>query len=438
MKRILNPRFSLVLLLLLATLSLVAQTGDKIDKSYKWTYDLETEGALELENYDCDIIIHTWDKEKAELQLHVLADLKNDKDAKIMDQHIRDLKFDHSPSRVSFKTKFWESRRQIITKKTIRLKKGLTMPYTKLKVKAELWLPKSASLKLKSKYSRIDMEEIYGKLILDLYNDNLKGESAGGNMGIVAKYATIEFYDCKDIKANLYDSNFTSGETGNCDYTSKYSKVTSTKALTLNIDSYNDKYLFETCGNIDMVSKYTDLTTKEAGEVKIDSYEGSYTINNSQNIEIVNSRYTNFVNETAKDLHIANIYEGSISSSHINSLSIKESKYVVYKLGTLNKSLSLEVGYEDDFFIDALGSDFSGIDLNGKYIKCETAIPDDLNFKIKADIKYPHLDLEKAELTTRIKIQESSQLEFEAYKGEDSSTLPLISLSGYEMTFRVK
>lgn len=433
-----NQRFSLGLLLLMATLSLAAQTGNKIDKSYKWTYDLEAKGVLELSNYDCDIIIHTWDKEETEIQLHVLADLKTDKDAKIMDQHISNLEFDHSPSRVSFKTKFWESRKQIITKKTIRLKKGLSMPYSELKIRAEVWLPKSADLELKSKYSKIDIEKINGKLMLDLYNDNLKGESAGGNMDIIAKYATIEFNNCEDIKANLYDSNFTSGETGDCDYTSKYSKVTSTKVLTLNIDSYNDKYLFETCENIDMVSKYTDLTTKEAGEVKIDSYEGSYTINNCKNLEIVNSKYTNFINESVKDLHVTSIYEGSISSNHINFLSIKESKYVVYKLGLLGKSIRLKNGYEDDFFIDKLSSDFEAIELNGKYLKCETVFNNDLDLKFIANIKYPHLEVENIGLTTKIKIKESSMLKYEAYKGNAREDMPLISLSGYEIKFKFK
>ncbi|MDX2413713.1 MAG: hypothetical protein QNK33_00860 [Bacteroidales bacterium] len=437
MKRILNPKFSLSLLFIFATLSVFAQIGDEIDKSYKWNFDLAADGVLELDNYDCDIIIHTWDKEKAELQLHLLAEMKTNKDAKILDEHLQNLEFDNSPSRVAFSTRFWKNKKQIVTRKTVTLRKGLTIPYSKLKVKAELWLPESAELRLKSKYSKIDLAEINGQLYLNLYNDDLIGKSVAGNMEVEAKYSKIDLDNCKDIVAELYDCEFTTLETANCNYNSKYSKISSSRALSLTIESYNDKYLIESCGDIDMVSKYTDLTTREAGKVKIDSYEGSYTIAKCQNIEI-KAKYTNFLNESAGDLIITNIYEGSFGSLSINSLSIEESKYVKYKLGSLNKSLSLENGYEDDFFIDELGADFSGLDLNGKYINCEAVISDDLKFKVKANIKYPHLDFEKVGLTTKIKIKESSQLEYEAFKGEDSESLPLISLSGYEITFKVK
>lgn len=434
MKRIMNPRFSLTLVFLFVLAGLLAQTGNMIDKSYKWSYDLGAGGIVAVSNYDCDLIIHTWENEKTEIKLHVIAEMKNSEDARTLDKHIKDLSFDSSPGKVTVKTRFWESRMNIIGRKTMRLKRGKVLLYKNFKMKAEIWMPKTADLKLNSKYSNIELEKQGGNVVLDLYNDKVFSGSISGDLNITAKYTSFEFKDCKDITANFYDCNFTSLEAGKCEYISKYSKISSTSVMDLTIDSYTDKFTFETCGNIDIKSKYTDLKTKEAKELKIDSYEGSYEIDNCLSMEIF-SKYTDFETESVNNLLATNIYEGSIICSRINYLTIKESKYVKYKLGLLNESLKLEIGYEDDLFIDKLGSDFKSIELNGKYLKCETVFNNDLDLKFIANIKYPHLDLENVDLSTKIKIQESSSLEYEAYKGKVSEDMPLISLSGYEIKF---
>ncbi len=434
MKRILNPRFSLSLVFLFILTGLLAQTGSKIDKSYEWSYDLGSGGIVAVSNYDCDLIIHTWENEKTEIKLHVIAEMKNSEDARTLDKHIKDLAFDSSPGKVTVKTRFWESRMNIIGRKTMRLKRGKILLYKNFKMKAEIWMPKNADLELNSKYSNIELEKQGGNVVLDLYNDKLFSGSISGDLNITAKYTSFEFKDCKDITANLYDCNFTSLEAGKCKYISKYSKISSTSVMDLTIDSYSDKFTFETCGNIDIKSKYTDLKTKEAKDIKIDSYEGNYEIDKCMNMDI-SSKYTDFTTETVDDLRVKNIYEGSIKCSRINSLRIIESKYVNYKLGLLDMLIKLENGYEDDVFIDKLGSDFKSIELNGKYLKCETVFNNDLNLKFIANIKYPHLDLENVDLSTKIKIQESSTLEYEAYKGKVSENMPLISLSGYEIKF---
>jgi hypothetical protein len=437
MKRIINPKFSLTLVFLFVLAGLLAQTGNKIEKSYTWNYDLGSGGVVQVDNYDCDLIIHTWEKENAEFKLHVIAEMKSSDDKKTLDTHINTLKFENSPGKVSLETRFWESRRNIMGRKTIRLKRGKTLTYKNLKIKAEIWMPETANLELNSKYSNIELEKQEGNVVLDLYNDKLFSGSISGDLNITAKYTSFEFKDCKDITANLYDCNFTSLEAGKCEYISKYSKISSTSVLDLTIDSYTDKYTFETCGDIDIKSKYTDLKTKKAGKVKIDSYEGSYELDNCLSMEIF-SKYTDFETESVNDLLATNIYEGSIICSKINYLTIKESKYVKYKLGLLNESLKLETGYEDDFYIDELGSGFKSLDLNGKYLKCETVFNNDLDLKFLASIKYPHLDIESVDLETKIKIKESSSLEYEAYKGKLSDDMPFISLSGYEIRFTFK
>ena len=437
MKRIINPRFKLTFIFLLFMAGLMAQTESEIEKSYKWTYELGAEGTLKISNYDCDLLIHTWDNEKTELRMTVSAKMRNSEDARTLDSYLENIKFDNSPGKVVFKTRFWESRVNIMGRKTIKLERGKNLLYRYIKIKAEIWMPVSAKLELNSKYSNIELEKKEGDLSLNLYNDKLFTDDVIGDMEISAKYSSLELKNCENIVADLYNCDIKTLNAGECHYTSKYSKISSTEIKDITIDSYTDRFTFNTCGNLNMSSKYSDLKTKVAGKLIIDSYEGTFEIDNCLNMEIT-SKYTDFENKNAKDILVKEIYEGSIVSEKINSLTISKSKYVNYKLGTLDKSIRLDDGYEDDFFIDELGSGFRSLELNGKYLKCEIRFNKNLDLKFLANIKYPHLELDNVDLSTKVKIKESSTLEYEAYKGELSDDMPLISLSGYEIRFTFK
>ncbi len=437
MKKIINPRFSLSFLFLLLMAGLMAQTGSDIEKSYKWSYKLGAEGILTISNYDCDLVIHTWDSEKTELRMIVSAKMRNSEDAKTLDSYLKNLEFDSSPGKVVYNTRFWESRVNIMGRKTLKLKGGKSLLYRNIKIKAEIWMPISARLDLNSKYSNIELDKAEGDLNLNLYNDKLFSDDINGDMEISAKYSSLEFKNCKNIVADLYDCDITTLKAGKCQYNSKYSKISSSEVQDITIASYTDRFTFKNCGNININSKYSDLKTTVAGKVIIDSYEGTFEIDNCLNMEIT-SKYTDFQNKNVKDILVKDIYEGSIESEKINSLIINKSRYVNYKLGILDKSIRLDEGYEDDFFIDELGPGFSLLELNGKYLKCETIFNNSLNLKFLASIKYPHLELENVDLTTKTKIKESSSLEYEAYKGEVSDAMPLISLNGYEIRFTFK
>ena len=77
----------------------------------------------------------------------------------------------------------------------------------------------------------------------------------------------------------------------------------------------------------------------------------------------------------------------------------------------------LKEGYSDKFFITRTSADFKGIKVNGKYVKIEMAVDEALNYRFKANLKYPKLDIDEESMDVRIKILESSQLEMEATKG---------------------
>ncbi len=91
----------------------------------------------------------------------------------------------------------------------------------------------------------------------------------------------------------------------------------------------------------------------------------------------------------------------------------------------------------DKFEIIKTGTAFKGLKANEKYRKIRIGIPEQLNFRLKANIKYPHLNIDDAGITTRIKILENSNLEYEGFKGSESAELPLIQVKGYNVSLTI-
>jgi hypothetical protein len=173
-----------------------------------------------------------------------------------------------------------------------------------------------------------------------------------------------------------------------------------------------------------------------SGELIIDSYDGSVETKDCKDVKLT-SKYTKYTFGTVGRCKVLTSYTDKITSAYLVSLDITESKYTKYNIEELEGSVSLKSGYDDEFVIPKIGSGFSKISLNGKYITCEFGIPDDVDYRLIANVKYPHFDINEDNLTLKLKIVESSQMEYEAYIGTELPDMPLISITGYEMKVKI-
>lgn len=437
MKRIAKLAYSCVAIIIFFSTLAASGQNNEVNKVYKWTFDINTDGNIELRNYNCDLVIHTWDKAEVVFKLDVNAKFRSESDTRKFKEHLEDVKFESSSHELKLDNRFWSSRKNIAGIKIMKLKGTGNIFYKTFDMKGEIWLPAEAYLNLISKYSTINLENVDGKLDLNLYNDKLKGELALNDISIAAKYSTIEFEGFGELEANLYDCNMTLGDIENARFTSKYSEITCGEVKNLIIESYSDKYFFETTNDINIISKYTTLKSKISGSMNIDSYDGSFEIGEYEGAEI-KSKYTKYIFDKTGENKIISSYTDKFTIETISSMEISETKYSDYKIGLLNESLKVETGYDDEFFIEKIDPGFSRIELSGKYIKSELGLSEDIAYRLKADLKYPHLNIEGAGLTVKLKILESSQLEYEAFKGTDSPDLPLIYIKGYDIKLTIK
>jgi hypothetical protein len=265
--------FSTIAVILYTALTSAVFASEKdLQKTYTWKYDINKDGSIALNNYNCNLIIHTWDKGETEYRLTIDAKTRSEEDAAILDKYLQDMKFSNSATSVRFRDSFWESRNNIMGRMTMKLEGGKQISLTDFSMKGELWIPSGCKFELVSKYSEINMDDFSGQLTLDLYNDNFFGGNVRGKTTIGDKYSTMEFKEMQDVTADLYSSKLEAGNIGNLKIESKYSKFTSTASGILDINSYNDKYSIAKTGDVTFVAKYSDLKTEVSGQVSLDCY----------------------------------------------------------------------------------------------------------------------------------------------------------------------
>ena len=405
--------------------------GNKVEKTFQWKYKVDESVKFTFNNYNCDLIIHTWDKPEVEYKMAVDATLNSAEEARELEDFINKLEFSHSTSSLEFDNRFWTSKKTVMGRSTITLKGGGKLRFKEFKTKGEMWIPEACILDLQSKYSEINLDDINGRLSLDLYNDKLYGGTVNSSLKIAAKYSTLEFKNVKDIDADLYNTNIETGDAGDLDIVSKYSDFRSGNVGKVTIDAYNDKYSFENTGDIKFTDKYSDLNAKISGHIRLDCYNSTVNLVSAQDVELT-SKYGKYAIEGARNLNIATSYNDNYKMGSLHSLNISESKYGIYKVNHLESSLLLKDGYSDKFFVTKTGN-FKEVKIVGKYIVVEMALDKDLSYRFKANVKYPKFEINEEAMNIRVKIKEGSDLQMEAIKGQEREGMPAFFVNGYEM-----
>jgi hypothetical protein len=429
--------FSTLLLLLFGELFPSAfAAGTDLQKTYTWKYSINKDAGVIFDNYDCNLTIHIWDKGETEYRLTVDATTPSEEDAAVLDKYLQNMKFSNSATSVRFRSSFWESRNTIMGRMKMKLEGSKDVSLTEFSMKGELWIPSGCRFELISKYSVINMEDYSGPLTLDLYNDNLYGGNVGGKTELEDKYSTIEFKDMKDLIADLYNSKLEATNLGNLNIESKYSKVTAVTSGNLEINSYNDKYSITKTGDITFKAKYSDLKTESSGQLNFNCYEGTIVMKEIKDIKLI-SKYADFQFASAGNISITSSYNDKLVAGKLNSLVINESKYCSFRIDELISSITESDGYEDKFSILKTDLLLKEINITGKYVDISLALPKATDFRFRANIQYPKLDLDESMFKIRTKISEGSQLEYDAIKGTEKDGMLLIEVNGYQMSLKL-
>lgn len=410
--------------------------GKSIQETFSWKYTISKDAGVTMENYNCNLSIHTWDKGETELRLTIDAETNSDEDAAALEKYLREMVFSNSPSSVIFNSAFWESRNTVRNRTTMKLRNGKTISLRTFTMKGELWIPSGCRFELASKYSQCTMEDFAGPLKLDFYNGSFTGGKISANVDITDKYSTIETGDTKNIRANLYNSKLVAGNTGSLNIDSKYSKVNFTSCGNLTANSYNDKFEIPKTGDVIFVAKYSDLRTERSENVRIDSYDGTVDIKDAGNIEIT-SKYTEFIFSAAGRCKVSSSYNDKLTAGKLTSLFVGQSKYTTFRIDNIIESIEEKDGYNDSFTASFTGGEFNGVTLNGKYIKASLTLPGNASYRFKANLKYPDFDIDESAFKPVTKIVDGAEVKYDAIKGTESGNMPVIEVTGYQVSLKI-
>jgi len=427
----------LFLTILIISIPLVSICAAQVQKTFTWKYPVNMQTMVKFDNYNCDLTIHSWDKSEAEYHLTIEVTGRTKDDEERLLKFIEGYNFSHSGASVQFSTIFWKNRRTINNKTTLEIEGQKSIELSEFNMKGELWIPAQCTFSIDSKYSRIDMEDFSGKLKMELYNDHLRGGNITSAAELEAKYATIELRDLGGFNAELYNCDFDAANAGDLLISSKYSKVNLKNAGRVSVDSYNDKIAFEKTGALKFSAKYSDLKSNTSASVNLDCYNGTVEITNSDDIKLT-SKYAEYSFEKTGDLKVVDTYNDKFHIGKLATMRVDVSKYSVYRLDEVANAFIITDGYNDNVDITRTTASLSGISVNGKYMDISLGILQSLNLRLKANIKYPSLDMNESAFTTKTKILDDSELQYDGTRGADKPDLPLVEIKGYEVKLRIR
>ena len=94
-------------------------------------------------------------------------------------------------------------------------------------------------------------------------------------------------------------------------------------------------------------------------------------------------------------------------------------------------------GYEDKIVIVKTSQEFSKMSVDGNYVDISLSLAKTLDYRFKAKITYPNLDIDESKFVTRTKISDGSKLEYDAVKGKEKDGMPVIEVNGYQMSLKI-
>ena len=410
--------------------------GQQYEKVFRHNFKAENNAKVIILNYDTDLEIMTWNKPQVELHMIIDATINDPDDAELLDSYLESIEYESTPDQINLDTKFWESINSIMGITRMKLKNNQTIRIKKFDMECKLWIPENASLGLKSRYSDINMENIGGNLVLELYDDELLAANVKGKANIEAKYSEMNFTGMNDIEADLYNCELSTGDAGDINIHTKYSKIHSGNAGTINIDSYEDDFSFDSCGDIKFIAKYSEFTTGKAGKLVADNYECEFMAESVSDAKI-DSKYSEFIITSANSIDISSSYEDLFETKMLGSLMVKETKYGEYDFGRLEDNLTIESGYEDEISVDMLGRNIELLKINGRYLDIDFAIASDFECRFEASIKHYNFDIDEDMFRIKKHIKDGNELLYVGFKGTEKDGMPQLRITGYEVNLSI-
>lgn len=308
-----------------------------LEKTFNWDFDLNDSPTVIIDNRYCDFEIISTKNKSAKLTLEVMAKAEEQSELDAFEKALSNYRFNESPERLYIQIPLWEStivHKFLFFGETFytQVKNSERLRLRVLNHRATLYLPENAKLVINTKYSTINLPDLY-QLTLSSYNDNIYAGNVSQKGRINAKYSKIEFDTIADNQIEINDTRLHCKKAGNLDINSRNSNI--------NID-YTE--------NITLTSAYDDIRFGRIGDLILNAKYGTIEGKDGGNIDINDVYDVRFLFKKTNSIEMGIINYSDVDIKHANDVKISSSKYSKFKIDA-SENFTIKHSYNDKLYL---------------------------------------------------------------------------------------
>ncbi len=294
-----------------------------------------------------------------------------------------------------------------------------------------LYVPQLNQLALSNKYDDIVLENSFrGMTRINLHSGELRTKDINGAFQLDLKYGKAYVGNTHDAVLQIYDGELEIGNTRQLNLASKYSEIEIGSTDNCKLDTYDDKVQLGLIkGELTLQDKYSEFEIGNFRSGRMDVYDSSFEMQFGESL-LIKSKYTEFDVEKLDMLEFQSSYDDELNVGTLGDFKA-DMKYTNVEIGTLNGRTMVKA-YDAELDVDAFGSDFAGLILDGKYIKAEMNLPDNLPYRLEAIMKYGDLEYDDSNFEPQVHIEKGDNLEIKAKVNGATDDSPLVLINGYD------
>ncbi|MGD9976457.1 MAG: hypothetical protein AB7S54_00790 [Bacteroidales bacterium] len=365
--------------------SLLSATEGEVKDSFEKSFGVSATGNFSFMVYDSDVDIAVWDKNEVRIAGEIIVSGGNKEDIARLISAFKNVEAKTSNGSLELNTEFYTS--QVSVKNlynSVVLKNGGKVSVDNFKATYKLWMPASMALTLKSKYNKVNIENLTGNANFSLYDVDLNMGNFGSQGNFDMKYCKVNMGNGGVSSFNLYDTDVEGAQLGNIKVNAKYSKVILKKAGDIKVTSYDDDFVFDQLVQIDAEAKYSSFKLgSDAGSSEFDLYDSDISAKGFKSLQF-SAKYSDLNAGSIGSMNIPSSYDNNYNLGTIGTLQCNESKYDQFKIEGITGSAGFPNAYDTQIAINRTGAsfkEFSGKFTYGKvYLKIDPSVQFNLSF----------------------------------------------------------
>ena len=392
---------------------------------------------LKVNHLNGDLIVRPSKDNQCHIMVKLSLVTNNEADANAVFNHY-ELESDENGNRLHLKSSFLTNEVNTVNGKTkITFKDGQTVRQIRdFSIEMILEIPPMEVLALANKYGSIQFQTTtLQNLSVELYDGELHAGNIEGQLDLQMKYSKGYLGNFGSANIDSYDSRIKAGNGGNLNLQSKYSEIECLNLGNLQLETYDDRFKLGNVGNFSVTDKYSELSIQNFGTGRMDIYDTNIFMNSGANLTF-KSKYSSIDINNIVSFDFELSYDDEININQVESV-IGTSKYSNFKIEHLGRKLVLN-SYQDELTIKNVVGPLDEITFTGQYTDLDIKLPENMAYRLFANLKYGDLDFPKSRFKTDKYIEKDSAFELEGATNDATINSPLVKINAYDGEIKIR